>query len=1628
MLRAYILHFFLLICFQSKAQLCSGTLGAPIFWEDFGSGAALYGPPLPLGTTNYVYQTGIPSNGTYVISNNANPSGATGYVPDDDNTGNLNGYMMVVNSDYPATEVYRKNVTGLCPNTTYVFSAFLANNNTPAAAAANCGAGYIYANIKFQVEYPLSLIQGSISTGNLPLGSNGTNLNWIQYGFIFTTSASQTSCSVVMLNNAPGGCGNDYVVDDITLSPCGPGINLSASPSTIVCGGQSAILQSTYTVGSYTLPQYQWQYSSNGSSWTDVIGANASNYTIASSSFSNSGFYRLLASENGNISSPNCRIIAGPINFSVTNAAITVNSASVCSLQNATLTATGATGYTWSTGSTNSSIVVNPVSTTSYTVSGSVSACTTSAIATVSVIPFSTITISGNTLICPGSTASLIASGALTYSWNPSGIIGSTFTANPLNTTIYTVTGQSNGFCGVNSTIAITVPPALTLTVSSTSPSTCVSNSITLTAAGSGGIPGYTYTWTGGPVSSTYTVSQTAGSYVYTVTGSDQNNCFATATKTISFINNPVISVSSSSICSGLTGTLSASGANTYTWLPSMNTGSLFTANPASTSVYSVTGTSLSNCTTTASASIVVLPNPVIGVTSTLICNGSSATLSANGAPTYTWIPSGTNGTTFTTNPIITTTYIVTGTGINGCTASATATVTVPPALSLNITASSPSACVGNIVTLIASNSGGMPGYTYTWTGGPSAASYSVSQVTGNYVYTVTSADFNNCSAKQTVTLDFIANPVITVPDVSICPGSSGTLNALGANTYTWYPSSTNGVTFTASPLTTTVYSVTGTAASGCSANATASIIVKPTPSLSFQTATITCANLGSATVTPSGGIGPFSYTWMPTAQNSSIATGLYPGTYTLSVFDGSTTCTSTSFTNFISLIPFTGTVSSTSSIVCNGIPTGTASVDLSGGSGAQTYSWTSPASISQISATVNALSAGIHTISVTDGITFCNVTHTFLITQPTAQTLNVNATPNLACVGSSVSLTANNSGGTPGYTYTWIAGPSATSHTVTEIVGGTYIYTVQSQDSYNCPSTNTVAVTFVDYPVISSPGTSICLGSGTVLTANGASSYTWNPGNFSGNNFSISPIANTSYTLIGGISGCNDTLVTSVIVYTLPIAIISGTNTFCQGQTLNLTGSGGTSYLWNGPSNATSSLTNLTINDVPLNYSGIYSLLVASAEGCTATTSQSLTIIPRPFISVSGANVCIGMTTTLSASGGVSYFWNGPSGYTSTSSLAVIPVVNNTNTGIYTVVITGSNSCISSGSVEIIGFPYALPVPTISTDSTICVNSTIVLQGNGGISYLWNGPGGFTSTLATPTLIASGVGMSGIYTLSVKNNSNCAASSTVSITVYSLPTATLVGSKNKGCVPFCSDFYLYAPSPTYPIVSTDFLIKGLSVADSSFNYCFLNAEDYPVKVIITDMNGCVNTSSLLVSGWPLPKAEFSYLPTVPVENEDIIHFTDNSSGASINTWSWYFTSNNGDSSRFRNPEYMYKKAGIFPVALVVKNKWGCSDTLVKTIKVNDNFSFYVPNSFTPNGDGINDIFQPKGVGVMKYAIEIFDRWGEKIFNSTIFETGWDGTYKGAPCKADIYIWKIELVNPSGKNLNYSGHVSLLEN
>ncbi len=588
-----------------STQLCSGNLGAPTYSNNFGSGAALYGPALPAGQTQYPYVTGSPPNGSYVISNTADPSGIVGYLPIGDHTGNPNGYMMVVNADYPPDTVYTATVTGLCPNTTYVFSSYVANNNTQAAAVTNCGGSYIYANVKLQVEYPPGTVQGSVSSGNLPTAPTSTALVWVEEGFVFTTVAGQTSAEITIINNAPGGCGNDYVVDDISLSPCGPGISLSIVPNqTVFCAGQAVTLEATYTSGSYPNPQYQWQFSNDGgTSWANIAGATSQTYSINAVTIAQGGMYQLIAAENGNVGSPSCSILAGPLEFTVNppTSTLTISgSGIICTGQNITLTATGATTYSWNTGATTTSIVVNPTVTATYTVTGGVGTCSTQAVATVTVTPVPIVSITGNTIICAGASTTLMASGATTYTWN-TGANAASVAFNPSNTTTYTVIGTS-GTCTAQAIATVSVNPIPIVSITGNTVA-CAGNSTSLTASGAN-----TYTWSTGANSATINFIPTSTAS-YTVTGGI-GACINEQVITVNVLTNLTILISGDTIiCVGQKDTLTASGAITYTWSTGAHTASIIITPTVATS-YSVSA-AIGTCFGTAFDSVHVKPTPV---------------------------------------------------------------------------------------------------------------------------------------------------------------------------------------------------------------------------------------------------------------------------------------------------------------------------------------------------------------------------------------------------------------------------------------------------------------------------------------------------------------------------------------------------------------------------------------------------------------------------------------------------------------------------------------------------------------------------------------------------------------------------------------------------------------------------------------------------------------------------------------------------------------------------------------------------------------------------------------------------------------------------------------------------------
>jgi gliding motility-associated-like protein len=997
----------------SKAQICTGTMGAPAFNDDFGSGIPLYGAPLPAGITGYTYLAAVPLNGTYAISKNANPSSTFGYVNDHDHTGILNGYMMVVNADYPPAEVYRKHVIGLCPNTTYVFSAFLANNNTPGAVSGICGASYIYANVKFQVEYPLSVIQGSVSSGLLPLATTSVNLNWNQFGFVFTTSPIQTSADIVLINNAPGGCGNDYVVDDISLSPCGPSVSLSIAPSfSVFCEGQSATLQSTFTSGGYISPQYQWQFSNDGGlTWNNIIGATSSTFPIASATYSNSGLYQLLVAEMGSITSSNCRIVAGPVTFSVSS--LSVNSSSICSSQPTTLTAIGATSYLWSSGATSNSIVVTPTSTTTFTVIGVNGTCTNTAVSSVSVIPTPTISISGITTICAGQSTTLTALGASTYTWN-TGSTSNTIILTPSVSTTYSVIATNSMDCTASASSSVSIIPQPTLTANNGT--ICAGYNFTINPSGA-----TSYSYSSGSAIVSPTINTT-----YTVNGSNALGCTNMVTLTVNVIPTPTLSVNSGTICEGNSFTITPSGAISYTY-----SGGTSVVSPTISTSYTVISTNTLGCTisNTAICSVSVIPIPTLSVNSGTICEGTSFTISPTGATTYTY----SSGSSIVT-PTINTTYTITGTNSIGCIGSASSSVTIIPQPTL--TANNGTICAGYNFTI---NPSGATSYSYS--SGSAAVSPTI-----NTTYTVNGSNALGCTNMVTLTVNVIPTPTLSVNSGTICEGNSFTITPSGASSYSY-----SGGTSVVSPTISSSYTVISTNTLGCiiSNTAVCSVSVIPIPTLSVNSGTI-CEGT-SFTITPSGAT---SYTY---SSGSSIVTPTINTTY---VINGSSAlgCINIITCSVLVIPKPSFTISANTLTLCLG------SNSTLNAFGVSSYTWNTGQTINSI--TVTPTISTIYSVIGSNGIgpLICSSTQTILVTvipQTTVSAFNNDS----ICLGNSKVIYALG-----GNIYRWlpiigVTNPNASSTIVKPTA--TTIYTVTASNVGQCASSATVQIFVNPVPFI---------------------------------------------------------------------------------------------------------------------------------------------------------------------------------------------------------------------------------------------------------------------------------------------------------------------------------------------------------------------------------------------------------------------------------------------------------------------------------------------------------------------------------------------------------------------------------
>ncbi|MES2703248.1 MAG: gliding motility-associated C-terminal domain-containing protein, partial [Bacteroidota bacterium] len=1036
--------------------------------------------------------------------------------------------------------------------------------------------------------------------------------------------------------------------------------------------------------------------------------------------------------------------------------------------------------------------------------------------------------------------------------------------------------------------------------------------------------------------------------------------------KQVVVINQPCISVSSTSItCANLgSATVQATGGigpYSYTWMPTGQTNSVATG--LSPGVYTLTVFDFgNNFTYTAMATFNSLI-PLSGMQAnspSVNCNGAATGTAAvtgitggSGSQNYLW----TNGVTSYTAPNPTNltagnyTFTVTD-ALTGCMINGGFFISQPPALTLNIAAGSPSTCAGTGVTFTGTAYGGLPytvgsPYTYSWTGGPANFSYTpVQAVAGNYIYTLTARDSKSCQVVQTESLSVIPNPTLNVTSVQICPLQTATLNAFGATSYTWNGLYT-GSSYADNPLSTTVYTLTG-AAQGCSATAkTATIILKTVP--------------------------------VPTLTTNSPR--------------------------------------------CN------AASLLLNGSGGSTYNWSGPLLFTSAlqNPTINPVgltNAGVYNLTVT-AANGC--------TASTSANVVINPTPTLSafgstvCVGNPASLSANS---VAGATYFWSGPLSYTSNVRNSILPGatggmTGSYTVLATSVSGCTNTASVSLVVVPSP---SPGItlstySVCAqalsGSSNFLIAafNGGSTYTLTaPAYISVSNpggptsaltvaapFTPGPV-NVNLNASNGVCSVSTTAVFTIIPN--PVITVSPLSAIiCQGRTFTFNATGASSYAWSPAQAGILSYSAGAMVIVSPSLSTLFSVY-GSSVGCnSAQQNANLTVNPLPVIIPEplSATICLYNRTPLKVNGtATSHTWSPATGLNTTFGSSVIagPLASQDYT------ILGSlNSCTSTAVMSVFVLP--LPVPSLSLSSTaVCLNQTITAQGFGGLDYLWTDPIGFTRLGQTTSFLINNAGYAGTHTLLVTDQNGCKAMRTFVISVYDLPTGILSGSQMQGCVPFCSDFSFYSPSQ----LSVLWQVDGKNTTGNTFSHCFNQVGQYHITGNLQDtITGCVNVQDFVVNGWPRPVAGFEYYPISPIESLDEVIFTNTSKGDWQTKWHWYFISNAGSQSDHQNTYYTFGQAGVYPVAMVVSNQMGCSDTITKVITVEQDFNIYVPNAFTPNEDGLNELFRPVLRGAKSFHLSVYNRWGQKLYETSDFNSGWDGKYKGQPCKQEVYIWKLNV-------------------
>jgi len=760
---------------------------------------------------------------------------------------------------------------------------------------------------------------------------------------------------------------------------------------------------------------------------------------------------------------------------------------------------------------------------------------------------------------------------------------------------------------------------------------------------------------------------------------------------------------------------------------------------------------------------------------------------------------------------------------------------------------------------------------------------------------------------------------------------------------------------------------------------------------------------------------GAASYVWSP-ATGLSCTTCPNPTvvptnttTYTV-IGTGANGCLDTAQTT-INILPLPNVQTGPGANICLG-----ASVQLAA-SGASTYVWSPATGLSCTTCANPVASPSVTTVYTVTGTATsgCKNTAQVTVSVDTIPSVKVIASDSTLCAGDTSQLQA--SGGT---TYLWspTAGLSCTNcpnpkanPTVTTT------YTVTGIGSTGCNSNASVTITVAPLPIVAAANQAVCSGFATSLLATGASTYAWSPATglscTNCPNPIAQPSATTNYTITGtSTAGCKNTGQVTVTVNPLPTLTLSSNQTICLGTPIGLQASGAASYSW---SPATGLSCNNCANPIANpTTTTTYTVIATDGNGCKDTGQVTVTVNPLPVVDAGPDQwICNLNSVTLTASGAATYSWSPATALSCNNCPA--PVASPSSTTTYTVTGTDINGCQNSDNVTVNLYPQ--PQIGASGDTIICEGQSIQLLASGAASYRWSPPTGL-SCINCPNPLASPSGNT-TYTVVGTDINGCKDSTFVSIGVT--PKRPFTFSQNDSICEgesvqlFATGGEIYRWSPP----------DGLS--STTTNSPTATPERTTTYTVIVQQGICfADTGRITVAVHPNP--------TVNAGPDHRIV-----AGASVNLVAtgtftdFYLWTPDEDLSCTDCSATIATPKKTTTYKITASNKFGCEAYDEVTIFIScDNSQVFIPNTFTPNGDGNNDRFYASGAGIsIINQFRVYNRWGELMYSAQNIQAGddlkgWDGTYKGEDLKPDVYVYIIEATCFNGTPMKMKGDISLI--